>query len=351
MSGGVDSSVAALLLKQQGYEVVGLTMQIWSESEHQTGAVCRLEAVRDAAQVARLLDIPHYVVNLRDEFKIKVIDYFCKEYLRGRTPNPCIECNRNLKFESLLNHALNMQADFIATGHYARIIKDESSGLYNLYNGLDNSKDQSYALYTLSQYQLEHILFPLGTYTKQEVRKLAEEARLPVFAKGESQDICFVSAGHYGDFVDNCPGAETKTGFFRSADGEILGVHKGIHYYTIGQRKGLGLALGHPAYVIGIDPETDTVWIGRNQDLLQSSLLAENVHYTAGITPDKPYQASAKIRYSAPRVPALVTPLQDNRIQIDFYAPQRAITPGQAVVLYEGDRVLGGGTIYSVGRQ
>jgi len=350
MSGGVDSSVAALLLKQQGYEVVGITMQIWQETEYQTGACCSLEAVNDARQVAGQLDIPHYVFNFRDEFKAKVIDYFCAEYLRGRTPNPCIACNRYLKFESLLSKAISMQADFIATGHYARIIRDETSAQSNLYIGADSHKDQSYALYTLTQHQLEHILFPLGTYTKQEVRGLAEEAHLPVSNKAESQDLCFVSAGRYGEFVDNYPDLKTKTGPFRSSSGETLGIHKGIHHYTIGQRKGLGLALGHPVYVTGIDPETDTVWIGNNQDLFHNELIAEHVHYISGTYPESSYNASAKIRYSAARVPAHITPLDTDRIKVDFHTPQRAITPGQAVVLYEGDQVLGGATICSVGK-
>lgn len=350
MSGGVDSSVAALLLKQQGYEVVGITMQIWQEAEHQSGACCSLEAVSDARQVAWQLGIPHYVFNFRDEFKTKVIDYFCDEYLHGRTPNPCIVCNQYLKFESLLSKALAMEADFIATGHYARIGRDESADKFTMSIGVDSTKDQSYALYTLTQYQLAHTLFPLGIYTKQEIRRIAEEAHLPVSTKAESQDLCFVSAGRYGEFVDNYPGLETKTGLFRATGGETLGTHKGIHHYTIGQRKGLGLALGHPAYVTGIDSETNTVWIGGNQELFQSTLIAENVRYISGIPPQIPYMASAKIRYSAARVPALITPLDTDRLRVDFQIPQRAITPGQAVVIYDGDRVLGGGTICSVGK-
>ncbi|MEA4924562.1 MAG: tRNA 2-thiouridine(34) synthase MnmA [Syntrophomonadaceae bacterium] len=345
MSGGVDSSVAALLLKDQGYEVVGITMQIWQDAEPQTGACCSLEAVTDAQRVAWQLGIPHYVFNFKDEFKTRVIDYFCREYLRGRTPNPCIACNRYLKFESLLSKALSMQADFIATGHYARISRDEASGQYGLFTGLDNRKDQSYALYTLTQYQLGHTLFPLGAYTKQEVRRLAENAGLQVFHKAESQDLCFVSAGRYGEYVDNYAPTKTKYGAFRRLSGETLGIHKGIHHYTVGQRKGLGLALGQPAYVTGIDPETSTVWIGDNQDLFHSSLIAENAHFISGTVPQKAFPASAKIRYSAARIPALITPLGSNRIQVDFNVPQRAITPGQAVVLYDGEQVLGGGTI------
>lgn len=350
MSGGVDSSVAALLLKNQGYEVIGITMQIWQDSEPQTGACCSLEAVNDAQRVAWQLGIPHYVLNFRDEFKARVIDYFCAEYLQGRTPNPCIACNRYLKFESLLSKAISMQADFIATGHYARILFDEHAAQFQLCTGLDGHKDQSYALYTLTQYQLEHILLPLGTYTKPEVRRLAEEAGLQVSHKAESQDLCFVSAGRYGEFVDNYIGSEAKPGAFRLSDGKILGSHKGIHHYTIGQRKGLGLALGHPSYVTGIDPETSTVWIGNNDDLFHSSLIAENVHFISEVLPEKAFPATAKIRYSATRVPISVTPLDNNRIQVDFTAPQRAITPGQAVVLYDGNQVLGGGTILSVGK-
>lgn len=348
MSGGVDSSVAALLLKQQGYDVIGITMQIWQDKEPITGACCSLEAVYDARKVAQKLDIHHYVFNFRDEFKYKVIDYFCDEYLHGRTPNPCIACNRYLKFESLLNKAMAMGADFIATGHYARIIPDNQSGIYRLFKGLDNSKDQSYALYTMNQYQLEHTLFPLGTYTKQKVRQIAEEANLPVSFKPESQDLCFVAAGGYGRYVDNYLGLKSKTGFFRSTTGEPLGVHKGIHHYTIGQRKGLGLALGRHVYVTGIDAETNTVWVGENQELYHSALIAENVHYISGFPMAEAQNLQVKIRYSAAQVPALVSPLEGRMIRVDFASAQRAITPGQAIVLYHGDEVLGGGTISSV---
>lgn len=349
MSGGVDSSVAALLLKQQGFEVIGITMQIWQGIEQQTGACCSLEAVGDARQVAWQLNIPHYVFNFREEFKIKVIDYFCQEYLSGRTPNPCIACNHYLKFDSLLNKAMAMGADYIATGHYARIIRDHSSGRLSLLTGKDDSKDQSYALYSLNQFQLEHTLFPLGTYTKPEVRRLAREAGLPVSSKAESQDLCFVANGRYGEFVDKQLGLEKKTGRFRYSNGEFLGLHKGIHHYTIGQRKGLGLALGHPVYVTSIDPDTSTVWIGENQELYRSRLIAENVHYISGSPLENPLNLNVKIRYSSPHIPALVTPLDNDRIQVDFPTPQRAITPGQAVVLYQGEEVLGGGTIAATG--
>lgn len=347
MSGGVDSSVAALLLKQQGYDVTGITMQIWQGTEQQTGACCSLEAVSDAKKVAWQLDIPHYVFNFRDEFKTKVIDYFCQEYIRGRTPNPCIACNHYLKFDSLLNKAIAMGADYIATGHYARIIRDDSSGAFCLMTGIDKSKDQSYALYSLNQWQLKHTLFPLGSYTKLEVRQLAEEAGLPVSDKAESQDLCFVSSGSYGDFVEKELGLKNKKGQFRHSNGEFLGKHKGIHHYTIGQRKGLGIALGHPVYVTRIDAETDTVWVGENQELFQSRLIANNVHYISGIPLENPKNFEVKIRYNSPCIPALVTPLENNKIQVDFSKPQRAITPGQAVVFYKGEQVIGGGTIVS----
>lgn len=345
MSGGVDSSVAALLLQEQGFEVVGITMQIWQDVDANTGACCSLEAVSDACQVAAQLNIPHYVFNFRDEFKSRVIDYFCSEYLRGRTPNPCIVCNRDLKFNQLLSKALAMQADYIATGHYARIIRHEPTGHLGLFSGLDPAKDQSYALYTVNQYQLEHILFPLGEYTKTEIRKIALDADLPVASKGESQDLCFVANDRYGDFVEHYPGLTLVSGQFRSTRGDLLGPHRGIHHYTVGQRKGLGLALGHPAYVVRIDADTGTVWVGDNQELFRSSLAAENVNYISGIPATEPVRLSAKIRYSAARVPVLVTPMDLNLIRVDFDTPQRAITPGQAVVFYDGDEVIGGGTI------
>lgn len=345
MSGGVDSSVAALLLKEQGYDVVGITMQLWTAGDENNFSRRGSEAVHDAHRVATQLSIPHYVFNFRDEFKNRVVDYFCQEYVLGRTPNPCIACNRYLKFKLLLSRALAMQADYIATGHYARILRHESSGRLGLFTGLDLSKDQSYALYTLTQCQLEHTLLPLGAYTKAQIREIAESANLPVAAKGESQDLCFVADGHYDEFVEHYPGLKLISGQFRSTSGEFLGFHRGIHHYTIGQRKGLGLALGHPAYVVGIDAATGTVWIGENQELFSSSLTAENANYIAGIPLGGPTHLKVKIRYSAPRVPAMVMSMDQDRIRVEFDTPQRAITPGQAAVIYDGDEVIGGGTI------
>ncbi|MGI5920518.1 MAG: tRNA 2-thiouridine(34) synthase MnmA [Syntrophomonadaceae bacterium] len=350
MSGGVDSSVAALILKEQGYEVTGVTMQIWPQSDDNSKACCSLDAVYDARQVAWQLDIPHYVMNFRDEFEQKVIDYFCREYMRGRTPNPCIACNRYIKFESLLRKASAMGADYIATGHYARIGRDKN-GRFTLLVGVDSRKDQSYALYQMTQWQLERTLFPLGTYHKEQVRELARKNGLKIAEKAESQEICFVPRGGYAEFIENWKDmkdlARSPGGLFRFTSGEVAGTHQGIHHYTIGQRKGLGLALGHPVYVTDIDPESNTVWLGENQELLRGSLLAENVHYISGEPLQEQQKVEVKIRYQARKVPAVVIPLAEQRMRIEFAEPQRAVTPGQAVVIYRGEQVLGGGTISS----
>lgn len=348
MSGGVDSSVAALILKQQGYDVTGITMQIWPQEKNSPKACCSLDAVSDARRVAWLIDIPHYVMNFRDEFKEKVIDYFCREYVRGHTPNPCIACNHYIKFESLLRKAMAMGADYIATGHYARTARDKD-GKYTLLTGLDNTKDQSYVLYQMNQLQLEHTLFPLGSLTKKQVRSLAREAGLPVAEKAESQEICFVPDTGYAEFIENHLGIkaadEKWAGQLRYTTGEYMGTHRGIYRYTVGQRKGLGLALGHPAYVTKIDPESKTVWIGKNEELFQSKLTAENVHYISGIPFENPQDVMVKIRYLAPKVRATAFPVNGDKLKISLEKPQRAITPGQAVVLYQGEQVLGGGTI------
>ena len=342
MSGGVDSSAAAWLLLQEGYTVSGITMQIWSADET-TGS--SLTAADDARKVARLLGIPHQVVDLREVFRRQVVDQFCAEYLAGKTPNPCITCNRKLKFSALLEIALAQGCDYIATGHYARIGQDSSNGEMNLLTGLDPSKDQSYALYRLNQHQLRHTLLPLGTCSKAEVRRLTAEARLPVAAKAESQDLCFVSDRHYGEFVERHLGLVPRPGPFRDTQGKVVGPHGGIHHYTIGQRKGLGLPLGYPAYVTGIDPQTNTIWVGANQELFQACLYAEDASWTSGSPLPGPTELAVKVRYSASPVAALVTPLENHCFRVDFHQSQRAITPGQAAVIYDGNRVVGGGTI------
>lgn len=347
MSGGVDSSVAAMLLKEEGYEVIGITMQVWPRSIDDYKACCGLTAINDAQRVAWILDIPHYVLNFRDEFEERVIDYFCREYLAGRTPNPCIVCNKMIKFGSLLERVLALGVEKIATGHYARIERG-ADGVYLLRRGIDESKDQSYALYQMNQYQLAHTLFPLGGYTKQEVRRMAADAELPVAEKTESQEICFVNTRNYGDFVEERYPSLRNKGYFRYSDGRMLGIHRGIHRYTIGQRKGLGLSFKHPLYVTRIDPDTNTVWVGPEADLYHRGLIATGVNYIAGspFQGDRPVQA--KIRYLAPLADAVATPIGADRLKVTFKSPQKAITPGQSVVVYDGDIVLGGGIISEV---
>ena len=342
MSGGVDSSAAAWLLLQEGYTVSGITMQIWPGGEAAGGSPT---AADDARQVAALLGIRHQVVDLREVFRRQVVDHFCTEYLAGHTPNPCITCNRNLKFGALLDIALAQGCDYISTGHYARIEPNPANQEVSLLTALDRSKDQSYALYRLDHHQLRHTLFPLGTYTKAEVRRLTAEAKLPVSAKAESQDLCFVSDRHYGAFVERYLGLVPQPGPFRDSQGTVVGTHRGIHHYTIGQRKGLGLPLGYPAYVTGLDPHTNTVWVGTNQELFQTCLYAEDANWISGSPLSGPTELAVKVRYSASPVPALVTPLENGCFRVDFHQPQRAITPGQAAVIYDGEKVVGGGTI------
>jgi len=349
MSGGVDSSVAALLLKRQGYEVVGVTMQVWPRSGGDRSC-CGLSALDDARRVAWQLDIPHYVLDFRAEFEDRVISYFCREYHAGHTPNPCIACNRYLKFGTLLSKARGLGADYLATGHYARIGQDDG-GRWQLRMAADASKDQTYALYQMTQQQLEHTLFPLGGYRKQEVRMIARQADLAVAEKAESQEICFVSGQSYADFVAERTGSTGAEGLFRFADGQVIGRHRGICRYTVGQRKGLGLTYDYPLYVTRIDPQTNTVWVGAEQELYQNSLLAGDVHYISGVPLEQPRPVTAKIRYKAPQVEAVAAAIGEDRLRVDFLAPQKAITPGQSVVLYDGDAVVGGGEIFAVGNE
>lgn len=349
MSGGVDSSVAAALLQLQGYEVVGATMKLWNaapdEPADATKSCCTLSAVEDARRVAQTLGIPHYVLNFQAAFAEKVMNYFIAEYLSGRTPNPCIACNRHMKFAGLLHKARELEADFVATGHYAQILRDESSGLYQLIKGLDEKKDQSYVLYHLDQAALSHYLLPLGGLTKAETRKYAADFGFSVANKPESQEICFIPDNDYRRFLQERAPGLLKPGPFVSRDGKVLGTHKGFACYTVGQRKGLGIALGQPMFVAAIDPATNQVMLGPEADIFSDCLHASDVNWISGEAPGGPLAVKAKIRYSAAESPAIVQPLPDGRIEVRFAQKQRAITPGQSVVLYEGNRVLGGGVI------
>ena len=383
MSGGVDSSVAAYLLKEQGYNVVGVTMQIWQEEDacsiEANGGCCGLSAVEDARRVADELGIPFYVMNFRDEFRHHVIDYFIDEYFRGRTPNPCIACNRYVKWESLLKRSLSIGADYIATGHYARIEKLEN-GRYAICRSATLEKDQTYALYNLSQEQLAKTLMPCGDYSKEEIREMAGRIDLPIANKPDSQDICFVPDGDYASFIereiteresipndmfteegkskrDDENSLESESikkneykkksgpGNFITKQGDVVGEHKGIVHYTVGQRKGLGLSMGHPVFVLEIRPETNEVVIGTYEESLVDTLVADQINFMSIPDLTKPGRALAKIRYNHPGAWCIVEKTGADEITCRFEEPQRAVTPGQAVVLYDGNVVLGGGTI------
>lgn len=348
MSGGVDSSVAAYLLKQQGYDVVGVTMQIWQDESHEEienkGGCCGLSAVDDARRVAAMLDIPYYVMNFKSEFKRDVIDYFVREYLAGRTPNPCIACNRYVKWESLLTRSIQIGADYIATGHYARIC-ELPNGRYAIRNSVTAKKDQTYALYNLTQEQLKRTLMPIGDYTKEEVRKIAEDIGLMVAGKPDSMEICFVPDNDYASFIEKETGVTSVPGDFVDVDGNVIGKHRGVIHYTVGQRKGLGIALGKPAFVVAIRPEQNQVVIGEDRDVYTERLYANNLNFMAVDDISEPVHVKAKIRYSHEGAYCTVRKIDSDTIECMFDQPVRAVTPGQAVVLYDGEYVLGGGTI------
>jgi len=344
MSGGVDSSAAAAILKGEGFEVIGVTMRLWTEGNGGSPAphrrCCSLEEVEDARRVCQVLDIPFYVLNFEPQFQTYVVDYFCQEYLRGRTPNPCLACNKWIKFDFLLNRALTLGADYLATGHYARIERREGS--YVLRKAVDSAKDQSYVLYNLGQSEMEHLLFPMGAHTKGEARRIAQEMRLSVWDKAESQEICFVTNGDYHDFL--AERSLNQPGDIVDREGKVLGRHSGIGFYTVGQRRGLGLMAHEPLYVLSIEPDSNRVVVGSNEQLLRSELAAGEVSYVSGEPPQKPKDVTAKIRYKSPETKATLYP-QGRQARIVFEEPQRAITPGQAVVFYSEDVVLGGGII------
>ncbi len=348
MSGGVDSSVAAWLLKEQGYDVIGVTMQIWQDEDacsvEENGGCCGLSAVEDARRVAAVLDIPYYVMNFKDEFRNQVIDYFNAEYLNGRTPNPCIACNRYVKWEALLNRSLSIGAEYIATGHYARIEQLEN-GRYALRRASVPGKDQTYALYNLTQEQLKRTLMPDGDYSKEQIRRFAAELGLQVADKPDSQDICFVPDGDYASFIEKTTGKKIPEGNFVTPEGKILGRHRGIIHYTVGQRKGLGLALGYPAFVLEIRPETNEVVIGTYEESLTRVLKADQLNFMAVSDLKEPRRVFAKIRYNHKGAWCTVEKTGEDEITCVFEEPIRAVTPGQAVVLYDGEYVLGGGTI------
>lgn len=348
MSGGVDSSVCAYLLKEQGYDVIGVTMQIWQDDDRcdikDDGACCGLSAVNDARRVAEQIGIPYYVMNFKKEFKDNVMDYFVDEYINGRTPNPCIACNRYVKWEALLKRSLDIGADYIATGHYSRVEK-LPNGRYSIKKSITDAKDQTYALYNLMQEQLSHTLMPVGSYTKDQIREIAQKIGLNVASKPDSQDICFVPDNDYAGYLEKFAGVEPKEGNFVTKDGTVIGRHKGIIHYTIGQRKGLGLSMGHPVFVVAIRPETNEVVIGENEDLFTRRIVVNNFNFMSVDDIDSEVRLVGKIRYSHKGAPCVVKKIDNGLVECMFDEPQRAPTPGQALVLYDGDYVFGGGTI------
>jgi tRNA-specific 2-thiouridylase len=397
MSGGVDSSVAAALLKEQGHEVIGMMLRLWSEpgvieddgiERVVQNKCCSLEAVDDARRVARMLDIPFYLVNVEQEFKENVVDFFYQEYIAGRTPNPCLICNRHIRFTLLLKRALALDADYLATGHYVRVDDHPLTGKRRLRRAVDHAKDQSYVLHVLNQQQLAHACFPLGPYTKPQVRAMAAERGMNVATKAESQEICFVAHNDYRGFIDrygaalaesnnsgrdlngldsygsNSYGRDSsrphataragsvitlpKPGPIFDQSGKLLGRHRGLAYYTIGQRKGLGITSSEPLHVLQIDAEQNSLIVGPAQALEKTNFTVGNMHYVSGDIPTGPFEAAVRVRYKAAEQPALVTPLAEKRAQVTLLHPQRAITPGQGAVFYggdDGDEVLCGGII------
>ncbi len=345
MSGGVDSSVAAALLAQEGHDVIGLSMQLYDQSNGEItfGSCCTLDDLYDARRVAAAIGIPHYIVNFERKFEDHVIADFVREYAAGRTPIPCVHCNGDLKFASLVERAEGFDAEAVATGHYAQVEFDEAARRYRLKRGVDTQKDQSYFLFTLSQAQLARARFPVGHLDKAAVREEAHRLGLRVAAKKDSQEICFVPPGEHPDFVGKR--AAVPGGAIRDRDGRELGRHDGIHRFTIGQRKGLGLSTGVPLYVVDIDAEHAAVTVGTREDLERTSLTASRVNWMSGDAPSAPLRAHARIRYRHKQAAATITPLEGDRISVVFDEPQTAVTPGQAVVLYDGDYVVGGGWI------
>lgn len=349
MSGGVDSSVAAAILLQQGYEVIGVTLQIWQDMDEEMkkseGGCCSLSAVDDARRVANKLGIPYYVLNFKDIFNKTVIEYFKEEYFKGRTPNPCIACNRHVKWQAMLDKAVAMGIDYIATGHYAKVMLDPASGRYILKKSVTDKKDQTYALYNLTQEQLGRTLMPVGDYSKEQIREIAKEIGLSVATKPDSQEICFINDNDYGRFLSENSDKKIVSGKFVDSKGNVLGTHKGIVHYTVGQRKGLGIAFGKPMFVVALDAENNRVILGDDNEVFSDTLTASDLNFISIERPVDGMRVNAKIRYSAKEAPATIHIIDGQKIRVVFDTPQRAITPGQSVVFYNGDIVVGGGTI------
>ncbi|WP_119072198.1 tRNA 2-thiouridine(34) synthase MnmA [Aggregatilinea lenta] len=346
MSGGVDSSVAAALLVEQGYDVIGMMMRLWSEDCGEGGAnrCCTPGQMADARRIADQLGIPFYVIDTQDVFRGSIVQFFIDRYTAGDTPNPCLECNRHIRFEWLLNHALAMKADFLATGHYARVQRD-ADGTTRLLKGLDDAKDQSYVLSVLTQDKLRHAMFPVGDYAKPVVREMAAKFNLPVAQKHDSQDLCFLADGDYRRFLAEHAPQAIQPGPIVTRDGRELGQHTGLPHYTVGQRKGLAISAPEPLYVLEADPARNELIVGTLDELGRRELLAGRVNWTSGTAPDAPFRAEVKIRYKAHPAPATVTPDGPDRVQVTFDASLRDITPGQGAVFYDGDVCLGGGII------
>ncbi|MGE5654062.1 MAG: tRNA 2-thiouridine(34) synthase MnmA [Bacillota bacterium] len=349
MSGGVDSSLAAVLLKEQGYDLIGITLRQWVPEEYEElelpeRACCSLSSVEDARRVAQKLEIPYYVLNFRQAFHDEVVTRFVAGYQRGETPNPCIACNRYIRFDRLYRKAMELGADYVATGHYASIERDPR-GRYLLKRAKDESKDQSYMLYTINQDQLAHTLYPLGGMTKVHARSLARQYGLDVAEKPDSQDICFVPDGDYRRFLSSYLGQPPIPGPMMDTQGKTVGQHTGLIHYTVGQRKGLGISSAHPLYVVDIRPESNTVVVGGKDELAAFDLECYDMNFIPFDRLERPMTVEAKVRYRGIPSRAIISPIDACRCHVHFLSPQRAITPGQAVVFYDGDLVVGGGTI------
>ncbi len=350
MSGGVDSSVAAAMLADQGHDVIGVSMQLYDQREGQTrfGTCCTIDDLHDARRAATAIGIPHYIMNFERQFQSHVIDNFVKEYVGGRTPIPCSHCNSDLKFATLLDRARSFDAECLATGHYARVERDETRQQFVLKRGLDPAKDQSYFLFSLTQPQLSRASFPIGHLEKTDVRTYARERGLPVADKPDSHEICFIPSGDHAEFVERQAGSSAPAaGVLVDTTGKVVGRHAGVHHFTVGQRKGIGLSAPIPLYVVDIDAPSNTVTVGARAALERRTLIASDVNWVAGTPPATPVRAAAQIRHRHREAPGLLTPLGDGRARMVFDEPQAAIAPGQAAVFYQQDEVIGGGWIES----